>query len=383
MRVNIAVPGKFHYFNYLEFIAKAGVLSEFYYSHKLNGTLPEGVHSQHAHNCFLKEYLTFFHLKFMRGLQFNRAVTFYQDLWENEVLKKWADCEIFHLLNHGAARRLCRRAKQAGSIVVGEPVNSHPANMFKILTDEHERLGIPYYREMPATFSRMIEEAESFDYVLSPSQFVTKSYAARGFDASRIFTLPFGVDLNAFESRNQEKKKFRVIYVAQITPRKGHIDLLNAWSMMKLPTLEAELIFVGHIDPVMKPILKKFEGTYTYAGTVPRSRLVELYNASSVFVMPSLEEGCSYAPLEAMACGLPVILTENTGSGELVDHGKEGFIIPIRRPDLIADYLTQLYDHAGMRTAMALAAVHRAKEGFGWNSYAVHILSMYNKIMRK
>jgi glycosyltransferase involved in cell wall biosynthesis len=380
MKVNVAVCGKFHYHNYLEFIVKAGLLNEYYYSHKRGAALPSGVDPRHAHNFFLKEYLTFLHLKFGRGFGFQSAITLYQDLWQFQALRNWRNCDILHVLNHGAAIQICSRAKENASVVLGEPVNSHPAHMFSILAEEHERLGIPYFTKMPTTFLRMTDEIEYFDYVLSPSRFVTKSFVERGFSGSRIFTVPFGVDLRAFSFRNLQKDKFRVIYVAQITPRKGHIDLLDAWSSMNLPLSKAELVLVGHIDPVMEPILEKYKGKYTYAGTLSRADVIQRYNTASVFVMPSLEEGCSYAPLEAMACGLPVILTENTGSGELITHGQEGFIIPIRNPEQIAHYLGLIYTNPSMRAEMGQAALRKASENFGWDTYAARILEIYKTI---
>ncbi len=381
MKVNISVCGKFHYTNYLKFISAAGVLNKFYYSHKLStGSTYIGVESSKLHNLFLKEYLTFFHTKFLRGYHFQKWIIPYQNLWQRQLLSLWEPCDILHTLNHGSSVKVIAKAKEQGSVILGEQVNSSPESMFDLIREEHDRLNIPYYQRMPATLVRMEEEEKYFDYFLTPSDFVAKSYLRKGISSDRIFTVPFGVDLSKFKFKNYEKDKFRVIYVAQITPRKAHIDLLKAWLQLNLHPSKAELVFVGSIDPVMRPLLDKYQGKFTYAGILSVTELIELYNSSSVFVMPSVEEGCSYAPLEAMACGLPVILTENTGSGERVTHGKEGFIVPIRSPDQIATYIELLYKDEEMRTTMGKHALAKASEDFGWDIYAKRILEIYELI---
>lgn len=382
MKVNISVCGKFHYANYIKFFPEPGPLNKFYYSHKLSTNAKTiGVRKEKLENLFLKEYLTFFHTKVLRGYHFQEWIIRYQNLWQAQLLNVWDRCDIYHTHNHGTSIEVCKLARAGGSKILGEPVNSHPENMFHLVRDEHDRLGIPYVKCMPETMLRMIEESQHFDYYLSPSTFVTASYQKRGVSADKIFTVPFGVDTDRFVFRNQKKEKFRVIYVAHITPRKAHIDLLLAWQQLKFPNGDTELIFVGHIDPVMKPLLEKYRHLFIHAGVVSNSRLVEFYNTASVFVMPSVEEGCSYSPLEAMACGVPVILTENTGCSELVTHGKEGFIVPIRSPEQIAHYIEKLYLDRDLQAEMSQHAFSKSKTTFGWESYSKKIIDIYNILL--
>lgn len=380
--VNIAVCGKFHYANYIRFIEEAGILGNFYFSHKVSTDRSVlRISKSKTHNFFLKEYLGAVHMKIFSGVAYQSWITRYQDLWQWQLLHNWKDADVFHVLNHGAAIRACENARRRGAIVIGEPVNSSPDQMFRLIGEEHDRLGIAFQKErMPDTLLRMQEEENHFNYYLSPSLFVTQSYVKKGVPAEKIFTLPFGVNLRQFRFKNLLKDKFRVIYVAQITPRKGHVDLLEAWKQLNLPTSKAELVFIGRMDPLMEGVLKRYRGIYTYLGTVPHAAVVDYYNSSSVFVMPSVEEGCSYAPLEAMACGLPVILTENTGSSELVTHGKEGFIIPIRSPEKIAAHIEILYRHSEMRAVMGKNALIKSRNGFGWDTYANELISIYRQI---
>ena len=79
-------------------------------------------------------------------------------------------------------------------------------------------------------------------------------------------------------------------------------------------------------------------------------------------MFPSLVEGLALVIGEAMAHGLPVIATPNSGARELVRDRIESFIVPIRDPDAIAEKLTLLYEDEGWRRAMAEAAKRRAAE---------------------
>ena len=63
----------------------------------------------------------------------------------------------------------------------------------------------------------------------------------------------------------------------------------------------------------------------------------KMYNSCSVYVQPSVTEGFGIPVLEAMAYARPVIVTEGAGVYELVDDGKEGFVVPIRNPDVIKE----------------------------------------------
>ena len=87
-----------------------------------------------------------------------------------------------------------------------------------------------------------------------------------------------------------------------------------------------------------------------------------------MFVLPTLIEGMPLVVLEAMACGLPVIVTAN-GPGDIVRDGIDGFVIPERDADAICDRLDWLHRHPALRAEMGQRAAQRARE-FSWAAYA-------------
>jgi glycosyltransferase involved in cell wall biosynthesis len=98
--------------------------------------------------------------------------------------------------------------------------------------------------------------------------------------------------------------------------------------------------------------------------------------------LPSLEEGMSLAVLEAMACGLPVIISENTGYAGVVRNGREGFVVPIRSPEQISMRIAQLQDSEELRIAMGNWARHRAEQ-YTWAAYGRRLEETYRPIIMR
>jgi glycosyltransferase involved in cell wall biosynthesis len=92
-----------------------------------------------------------------------------------------------------------------------------------------------------------------------------------------------------------------------------------------------------------------------------------MYRSADVFVFQTLIEGMPLVVLEAMACGLPVIVTANGPAG-IVRDGIDGFIIPERDEEALCDRLEHLYRRPELRVEMGRQAARRAAE-FGWNAY--------------
>jgi starch synthase len=94
-------------------------------------------------------------------------------------------------------------------------------------------------------------------------------------------------------------------------------------------------------------------------------------------VLPSIEEGLALVQAQAMACGVPVIATENTGAADLFTDGMEGFIVPIRDAGAIREKLLTLYENPTMREQMGEAALARVRKIGGWNDYGERAADYY------
>jgi glycosyltransferase involved in cell wall biosynthesis len=189
---------------------------------------------------------------------------------------------------------------------------------------------------------------------------------AHGTEPKRIFVLPYGVDTQRFrppEAPRAADGKFRVLFVGGLTQRKGIKYLLEAAKRAAIPGLE--LVCVGKktgSDAAFAP----YADVLTHVRHVPFHEVHRLFQTADVFAYPSLHEGSAFASYEALASGLPVVCTPNTGS--VVRDGVEGFLVPPRDVDALLDRLRMLAKDPDLRARMATAARKRAEQ-FTWAHY--------------
>ena len=226
--------------------------------------------------------------------------------------------------------------------------NSHPDNFWSILTEEHERWRCPTPPVARHHYERARAMMEDVDYVLSPSSYVSQSFLARSFKPGQILKNVYPVDLSCFKPSTTPPDKNRpltVISTGSLSLRKGTPYLLEAFRIIhrKHPSVRLKLIPLVQDD--VKPILAKFRDLpIDWSPPRPHAQLAELLRSADVFVLPSLEEGLARAAIEAMACGLPVVLTSHTGANDFVRPGVNGEVVPIRDPAAIADAILKWGD---------------------------------------
>ena len=379
--VNIAVCGKFHYLQYIPFMENS-ILNHVFCSTRPSfiKALPDNIELKVV-NPFLKQYLTHGHLRYLKRIGYDKLSPLYVDYWQRRCLSYWSSAPIFHFMLHGNCLKLIHRAKNEGSIIIGEPVNAHPNDIFNRLMDEYSLLGIKHFPRITLLQPRMNEEASLCDVILSPSQSVTDSYVSQGFPTRKLKTLNFGADLTKFfpdykpeVSISLTNNNFQLICVASINPRKGHIYLLEAWKRLKLNN--ARLLLIGSVDPCMRPTLSRYSDLFTHKSRVPNHELRTYYNSSDAFALTSIEDGFAYVVTEAMACGLPVIVSDAVGASDLIQEGKTGFIVKSRCIDDVMKAIQCLYDSRLLRISMGEAARQSVYCFHSWENYA-SILNNY------
>lgn len=214
--------------------------------------------------------------------------------------------------------------------------------------------------------ARLDEEIALADAVLVGSTYAADSFVAAGVARSKMRVVPYGVDLATFSPARERRREgpFTAIYAGQLTQRKGLSYLLRGYR--RFARRDTRLQLVGSIVGSNAP-LQPFADVIEHTPHLTRPALAARYREADVFVFPTLIEGMPLVVLEAMACGLPVIVTAN-GPADLVRDGIDGFIIPERSEEALADRLQQLHRDRDLRIEMGRQAARRAKE-FGWQAY--------------
>ena len=175
--------------------------------------------------------------------------------------------------------------------------------------------------------------------------------------------------------------RFDVLFVGGMSLRKGVQYLVQAYQRIQHPRLS--ITFAGIPDPHLIAMLRGrglWPEQARVIGHVPQPQLKELMSRSHVLVLPSVEEGLALVLAQAMACGCPVVATENTGAGDLLEDGVGGFILPIRDVDQLAERLQRLADQPTLRDALSEAATARVRALGGWSDYGNRAMKIYSDL---
>lgn len=147
------------------------------------------------------------------------------------------------------------------------------------------------------------------DYVSIPSKHVKDSFIKYGYSEEKLFVNHYGVELGMFFPDINIKREYDVIMVGTWGFRKG-CDILSK----ALKNSEITLLHVGRIEPELD---FPNEDNFTHVDPVDQMYLNKYYNKAKLMVLPSREEGLSLVLCQAMACGLPIVCTKDTGGGDL------------------------------------------------------------------
>jgi glycosyltransferase involved in cell wall biosynthesis len=279
-------------------------------------------------------------------------------------------------LSLGAGRAL-------GMTTVVERGSSHIEWQRNELIEEAQLTGLPVDVPHARTIEQELAEYQAADYIAVPSAFAARTFVVKGVPEAKLLINAYGVDLTLFSGAGQvppayrtDAKDLNVLHVGQVSARKGVHYLVDA--VGRVPG--ARLTLVGAVQAGMNA---RFDGNAAVrmAGAVAGRELPLWYRQADVFCLLSVEEGLALVLAQAMAMGLPVIATPNTGAGELIEDGVHGFIVPARDPAAAAARLRQLAESPELRREMGARARARVADGFDWAHYGARARAHYLRIV--
>ena len=385
MRLNLCVNGTFRYPEYVRFYAAAGVLGRFHFAHRFRQDAEAlGLAPEQVHNVWPKHYL---HAAAFRAAPSSLRAQLTErlcDAWQTAVLRRWQPCDTCEVVIGGLADRVIARAAREGTPVLGHAVTSHPAVFRERVEAARADLGLRPEPRRPTDEARRFEEIAGCDAILTDSAAVARGFATNGVPAAHLAVVRPGFDPARFHPRlddDLDRTCFRIVCVGLITPRKGQHVLLRAWRRLALP--DAELLLVGTLGRDGAAVLADCPDRVTHVGHVDHSALRDLLRGASCVVLPSIEDGFGQAALEAMACGVPVVLSDAVGAAELVRPGHSGFMVPALDADALAAALTALYRDRDLVVAMGQAAAADVARLAGWPGYVAQVLALHRRLVER
>ncbi len=371
MKVTVSVGGTFHAFRLAEQLDRRGLLHRLVTTHRpLRG---EAISRARIVANPLPEVLM--RAPRMLGLSWRigdylKAVSF--DRW---AARHVGGCDV--LVGFGLfSLESMRVARAAGACTVLERGSTHVLTQAALVEEEYRRWRQPAPPVDRRLVERQLREYDAADYISVPSRFALRSFLDHGVPRERLLHTPYGVDLSMFPRGAAPGRPFRII-TAGVSLRKGTPYLLDAVARLGIPGVE--LWLAGAVAPDAAGVLGRARVPVRRLGRLSHADLAGAYRSASVFVLPSVEEGLALVILEAMASGLPVVVTPNTGAEDLMTHGREGLIVPARDPDALSRALRALYEDDDRRRAMGEAAADRAR-AWTWDAYGERIVRLYEQL---
>jgi glycosyltransferase involved in cell wall biosynthesis len=250
----------------------------------------------------------------------------------------------------------------------------------QILKEEAERL--PAWKatlignkDSAEKLQRKTQELELADHILCPSEFVYNTLPKEF--AQKCTIIPYGAP-TIIEQKCRMPGKLRFLFAGELSQRKGLADLFEAIKLLKVKNAAEWVVFGSLLQPL--DFYRKQFQDFKYEPPRANQALLELMLECDVLVLPSLVEGRAIVQLEALACGLPLIITPNTGGTDLVQEAVTGFVVPIRSPAAIAEKLEWFIDNQHLLPFMSLACRKKAQQ-VSWKAFRNQLVTCLNTVV--
>ena len=377
--VDISVGSRFHAFDLARELQVRGLLRALYTGYPRWAARRFGLLGATVHPIPVYEPLNrLLGLLMRRGIRTGRLPQMLSDRFDHSVTRLLQPGGSIFVGWSSQCRRSLRRAKALGMKTVVERGSSHILWQRDQLMEEADALGGGPAGAHASTIAAELDEYATADYIAVPTEFVVQTFVERGVPREKLLVNPYGVDLQRFvppAGRPASRETLRVLHCGQVSARKGVHYLAEAIQLVP----GAELRCVGALHAGMVHRLR--QPRITLLGAVSGAEVPAHYAWADVFALLSIEEGMALVLAQAMASGLPVVATPNTGAGEFITDGVEGFLVPPRDPKAAAQKIEWLLRHPAERLAMGRRARERVCRGYSWSDYGDRAVKNYERIL--
>ena len=303
----------------------------------------------------------------------HRAAAWF-DAWAARRLPADLDAVICY---ENGARETFRAAKEQGATTILDAASFHHAwqdAFYEPVESDavHERIN-----------ARKDEEVELADHILTVSELARESYLDAGVPPEQVTSVPMGADLSAFTPRGEaaadSSEPFTFLFAGQAGQRKGVDVLLSASLRLAKEGALHRLQFAGGRDEQL------FRGTSApieALGYLERAELATAFRRADVLVLPSRHDSFGRVVVEALATGLPVLVSKHVGAKEAVTEGETGWVVPAEDLGALANRMRWCIEHPEQVHGMRAACVDTAQD-YSWTAYRERVTDVIASVVER
>lgn len=383
MKVTITVPGRFHAFNLAYGLLQNNNLDKIITSYPTYILKSYGIPKKFVKSLIFKEVYcrlyNFIYKKYPQSIAINILFDFFASFLipnNSDVYILWAG---FSKLTIKRIRKVNPTAK-----IILERGSTHIQFQYKILHKEYKKFpNIIFNLPNNKLIQREIDEYNLVDYIAVPTLFTEKTFIDYGISKNKMFINPYGVDLDIFKEKkfNEINNTLNILFTGNFSVRKGAYIYLQVFELCKdKPFIKFTL--VGTIESGLYDYLIPYinTGQLTYISQLPQKELPNIYQNADIFFFPSYEEGFGLVLLQAMASGLCIIASENSGFGSIA-NGDNGYICKLSDYETIVNLFLELYNNKTLLLYHSKNSRNTVINNYSWEDYINRSINFYKTII--
>ena len=270
---------------------------------------------------------------------------------DSKAVNQIGDSNLISMSSLGL--RTARLVKKRGNIFIVNRWSHHIVSQRQILEAQTSIWGWPELLPSEITINRELEEYQLADKIIVPSKASRDSFRNQGIEMSKIIINPF--PLSAKKLRNSNPHKKDILFVGNVTLQKGFPTLIQAFNLLNLVNVKLHVvgIYSKPFVSFLKNCALSFENILLH-GPLDTNRLKKLYEATDVFVLPSIHDGWGMVVNEAMSHGCIPIVSTGAGASDQIEHGINGYVFEAGDAVKLADCILKALDNKELRSSMIL-----------------------------
>lgn len=290
---------------------------------------------------------------------------------------------LVHMADH--ARAALRKCARRGVISVISHGNTHPLNQNRWVHEACHDAGVPAYDYWkPSVVGNALAEYAEADYIEVPTQLCADTFVEQGIASAKLLVNPFSVDTEVWKPRPKPdpRRELRFLFAGAAQARKGVAPLLEAWRRARPEKARLYFALTGIWEDV-RPVLHRQEGAFTVLRYARQSGFRARINDFHVLVMPSYEEGLSFALLQGMACALAPLCSDRSGGQEVLRDGVNGLVVRAGDVEGIEAAIRKLCDDRELAGHLGDNARKVCLTSLTPHAYGERALANYREVLRR